>query len=284
MLVEFEQFSIDCELRQLVINGQVVNADDRLFVLMALLIEHAPQWASKQQCIDKCWPDTVVTDLSLSKLVSQVRKVFKQAGCDAMVIQTVHGRGFRLADELALQLNGANQQTLNQVNRFKRWTLPYQRFLKRNIILVAGLVAALGLLVNQFFIQPDLIHNESSGSIGRILWVDDNPNNNESERQFFSEKGLTVYSVVSSDEALQLMKMYQYDVVISDMGRHGDPLAGMKLLQQLRQQNNVTPFYLYTIAASPGLTELLSTNGGQGAAVTSAELYQFVMAHFYGQI
>ncbi|QLE84245.1 response regulator [Shewanella sp. Scap07] len=283
MWVEFEPFSIDCESRQLLIDGQKVPADDRLFSLMALLIANAPNWVSKQQCLQVCWPDTVVSDLSLSKLVSQGRKLFKQSGCQINVIETVHGRGYRLSNELKLRTRQSLEDETHHNQALISPQVPQYRRLVSTFkwpLLVTTMVLVLGISFVQFTSRPDLIHSESAGSLGRILWVDDNPSNNDIERQFFNDKQLSVYSVVTSEEALKLLGMYHYDVVISDMGRHGDPLAGMKLLQRMRAAQHANPFYLYTIAASPGLRDTLSQHDGQGAAVTSNQLYKLVLSHF----
>src|SRR3546814_6834783 len=57
--------------------------------------------------------------------------------------------------------------------------------------------------------------------------------------------------VCSSDlQALQLLAMYEYRAVISDMNRHGRPLAGLELVREMRQRQDDTPFFLYTVVPS----------------------------------
>ena len=123
-----------------------------------------------------------------------------------------------------------------------------------------------------------LLSSEAGDAIGRILWVDDHPENNVTERNAFEEQNIAVYTVVTTDEALTLLSMYpHYDAVISDMGRDGEPLAGLKLLQEMRARGDETPFYLYTILTSDTQREVLSDHGGQGAAETREELYGFII-------
>ncbi|MCK5746421.1 MAG: hypothetical protein KAH44_09400, partial [Oricola sp.] len=54
------------------------------------------------------------------------------------------------------------------------------------------------------------------------------------------------------------------------------PLAGFKLLEEMRARGDETPFYLYTILTSEAQHTLLSEKGGQGAAETREGLYGFI--------
>ncbi|MEC4724427.1 winged helix-turn-helix domain-containing protein [Shewanella sp. D64] len=108
MYTRFDEFSINTKTLELLIGRELVQLDERFFLLFRLLIEYYPAHCGKQQCLDYIWPNTVVSDMSLAKLVSNTRKLFKQAGCEVSIIQTVHGRGYRLSKELGLQLCSQN--------------------------------------------------------------------------------------------------------------------------------------------------------------------------------
>jgi DNA-binding response OmpR family regulator len=118
---------------------------------------------------------------------------------------------------------------------------------------------------------------EAPDVIGRVLWVDDHPGNNAEERRFLEGRRIAVYEVTSSDDAMKLLSMYKYDAVISDMGRNGNPLAGLELVREMRAQKNYTPFVLYTILPSKAQRDLLAEYGGQGVAVTPEGLYSFLL-------
>lgn len=74
----------------------------------------------------------------------------------------------------------------------------------------------------------------------RVLWVDDVPTNNRSERRLFRSLGVTSEAVVSTDEALGRLERdeSQFDLIISDMARDDDGEAGLKCLRQYEALTN----------------------------------------------
>jgi CheY-like chemotaxis protein len=53
----------------------------------------------------------------------------------------------------------------------------------------------------------------------RVLWVDDRPSNNESERKTLRPYGIVFDNVVSTAEAVEQLANESYDLVITDLGR-----------------------------------------------------------------
>lgn len=61
----------------------------------------------------------------------------------------------------------------------------------------------------------------------RVLWVDDNPANNELERRLLRVYGIIFDNVVSTEEAIAQLKNGTYDLVITDLGRrHSSDQSG----------------------------------------------------------
>lgn len=112
------------------------------------------------------------------------------------------------------------------------------------------------------------INGEPSDSVGRILWVDDHPENNAAEKRFLEQHRVGVYEVKNTEEALTLLQMYAYGAVVSDMGRGDRPLAGMDLLKAMRARGDQRPFFLYTVYSSDAQRRLVAESGGQGVATT----------------
>lgn len=125
-----------------------------------------------------------------------------------------------------------------------------------------------------------LVIGEAPDVRGRILWVDDNPDNNLSERRHFESRDIAVYIATNTDDALTLLSMYRYHAVISDMGRGDEPLAGFKLMEHMRAHRDDTPYFLYTIMPSESQRDLVRLRGGNGVAVSSKELYSMVLPMF----
>lgn len=272
----FGKFELDTDMLGITVGGVPADADIRVAKLLALLIEAYPEYCSQRFLLATIWPTTTVAHWSLAKLVSDTRKCFKNHGLDSPLIQTLHGRGYRLAPEFAAQLHKRDAAAPGTLA-----SRPPARQ-RRGLLLAAGLAVAVclplaWLAIHLYDNADELNIGEPPGVIGRVLWVDDHPENNAEEKAFLEERGIAVYTATNSKDALHLLAMYDYDAVISDMGRHDEPLAGFKLVETLRARQDETPFFLYTILPSDAQRELLAEHGGQGVAVTSQELYELVL-------
>lgn len=288
MHYRFGDFILDVEHRNLSCRGNAIACDDRMITLLDMLIQAYPAHCEQQILLQKIWPNTVVSNWSIARLISDTRKLFKANGLNTQLIQTLHGRGYRLSHDIANQLQRLNAHSESQTapavyphanKAIENSTLvkANSRLATRILILAAmGLVLLLGVL----FLWPqghdELKISEAPGVKGRILWVDDHPQNNEAERQYLQQHNLAVYLTSTTEEALMLTSMYQYDVIITDMGRQQDPLAGLKLTKTLRQTGNNTPIYIYTIMPSEAQQQLVFQFGAQGIAVDDKSLYQLL--------
>ena len=86
----------------------------------------------------------------------------------------------------------------------------------------------------------------------RVLWVDDQPENNRYERLAFEEAmDLRFTLAQSTNEGLEELQRNRYAVVISDMGRREGPREGYALLDRLRKQGDQTPLFFYTSSNDP---------------------------------
>jgi CheY-like chemotaxis protein len=84
----------------------------------------------------------------------------------------------------------------------------------------------------------------------KILWVDDNPENNAIPIQKLIQDGDLVVKARSTSEGLEIATASNFDLIISDMGRteNGNyvPDAGLLLLRALRDSNIPTPLIFLT--------------------------------------
>lgn len=106
-----------------------------------------------------------------------------------------------------------------------------------------------------------------------ILWVDDRPENNVHERKAFEAVGLSLSLSLSTNEALDTLKHYQFEAIISDMGRKEGPLEGYVLLEELRKHGDNTPFFIYTGSNLPEHKKEAYLKGAQGSTNNSQELF-----------
>ncbi|TLM78108.1 winged helix-turn-helix domain-containing protein [Microbulbifer harenosus] len=299
MQYRFYNFTLDTAQLYLTASGVPVDADARQLQLLRLLIDSYPEPCSQQLLLERLWPDTVVSHWSAGRLVSDTRKLFRNLGYEGPLIQTLHGRGYRLAPELVAQLREVPAASARPaINSPAADTAPAHPVAAetRPVTTHASfwrLCGVMGLLLlvtaaTVYFITarriPDegvpLVIGEAADVRGRILWVDDNPGNNLAERHDFEARGIAVYIVTNTEDALTLLSMYRYQAVISDMGRGDEPLAGFKLMERMRARRDETPYFLYTIMPSDTQRQLVQQRGGNGVAVTSDELFSLVLPLF----
>ncbi len=86
---------------------------------------------------------------------------------------------------------------------------------------------------------------------GRILWVDDNADNNASLVTIFERAGMSVHTAHSTDAGLAALRDGHFDLIITDMTRGNDTAAGFHLADQLAAQGVRLPIILFTLGFDP---------------------------------
>lgn len=90
-------------------------------------------------------------------------------------------------------------------------------FCKRNASALGG--PGLGDQIDALVAQVPRLAAQPRGA-SRVLWVDDNPSNNEYERSILRADGIVFDNVVSTAEAIEQLRTSTYDLVITDLGRN----------------------------------------------------------------
>ena len=102
MRVAFGEFVLDPAMRQLSRSGARVHLEPKALELLELLVARRPQAVSKAEIQQKLWPDTFVSESSLTGLVAQVRKALLDDRRQERYMRTVHGYGYAFIAEVAL--------------------------------------------------------------------------------------------------------------------------------------------------------------------------------------
>jgi len=81
----------------------------------------------------------------------------------------------------------------------------------------------------------------------RVLWVDDEPQNNEIEARLLRRLGVEVENALDTEEALERLRRdpARFDLVVSDWARGEDADAGRTLLEALRASPRRWPVLMY---------------------------------------
>ncbi|MFK7699799.1 ATP-binding protein [Pseudomonas caspiana] len=92
-MISLGQVSVSLELREVFRNGVPLRVGTRAFDILELLISCPGRLVSKDEILQRVWPDTVVEENNLQVHVSALRKALSE---DRDLIRTIPGRGYML--------------------------------------------------------------------------------------------------------------------------------------------------------------------------------------------
>ena len=146
MIYCFGKFQLDTDTNKLCSGNIVICDDEKIVRLLESLCASYPDVVDKQTLIDVLWPDQVVTDWSLSRLISDTRQILGENGKDQENIKTIRGRGFRLNTEVKIAENTAvaGKITKNHSKSIKNNTQTEQWATKKVKVLVLTLLLLVG--------------------------------------------------------------------------------------------------------------------------------------------
>ncbi len=90
----FGPFYLDIKKQCLQKGTEQIKTSARIFKLLHILAKASPEPVSKEQLTQLLWPNTIVSEWSLARLVSDTRILLGDNGEQQKYIQTVRGTGF----------------------------------------------------------------------------------------------------------------------------------------------------------------------------------------------
>ena len=96
MIFAFGDYELDTrvyELRHAL--GGPRPLEPQVFDVLAYLVQHRDRVVSKDELLEKLWPDRFVSETTLTSRLKEARKAVGDTGRDQTVIRTHHGRGYR---------------------------------------------------------------------------------------------------------------------------------------------------------------------------------------------
>ena len=99
-MVRFGSFVIDTRTWTLARQGEAVDLSPRLVEILAHLVARDGEVVTKDELLERFWPDTHITENTLTRAIADIRKALGESAGHPLVIQTLARRGYRFAGEV----------------------------------------------------------------------------------------------------------------------------------------------------------------------------------------
>ncbi|MCB1007334.1 MAG: winged helix-turn-helix domain-containing protein [Acidobacteria bacterium] len=100
MTLSFGDFELSAESYELRRAGESVRVEPRVFEVLAYLVAHRDRVVSKEELLEKLWPDRFVSESALTRAIRDARRALGDTGSKEGWVRTVHGRGFRFVGDV----------------------------------------------------------------------------------------------------------------------------------------------------------------------------------------
>jgi len=94
MRLDLGSVTLDTDRHQVFRGSEPAHLSTKAYQLLELLVKNRPRALSKDEIQRALWPETFVSDSSLTTLVNEVRTVLSETGREARLLRTVHGFGY----------------------------------------------------------------------------------------------------------------------------------------------------------------------------------------------
>ena len=121
---QFGPFSIDVEERVLRRDGRPVPLTPKAFDVLAALVEQPGRLISKEELLQKVWPDTFVEESNLAYNVFALRKALGDTADNGQYIETVAKRGYRFIATVTPASRGNGGSPRRKVSQKRRCQKP----------------------------------------------------------------------------------------------------------------------------------------------------------------
>lgn len=122
--ISFGPFRFDLADECLWRGAQPISLRPKAFAVLKLLVEHPGRLVTKQQVLDKIWPDTFIGDAVLKDNIRQLREALDDDARSPRYIETAHRRGYRFIGKLSEPIENTVISAHTDVSAFTSNTLP----------------------------------------------------------------------------------------------------------------------------------------------------------------
>jgi len=99
-LLTFAGYAVDCDNEQLRLDNQPIRLTNKAFAVLRYLVEHPRQLVTKDALFAAVWPETVVSESTLTNCIGEVRRALGNDAKQPRFIETVYRRGYRFIEKV----------------------------------------------------------------------------------------------------------------------------------------------------------------------------------------
>lgn len=96
----FGEYELDCARRTLTRDGEPLTLNSKAFELLKVLVEGNGEIVTKDELLERVWPDQFVEENNLTVQISALRKLFGERKGEHNFIATIPGKGYKFVAEL----------------------------------------------------------------------------------------------------------------------------------------------------------------------------------------
>lgn len=99
-IYEFDDVHVDPRAFRVWKAGRPVALEPKAFEVLLFLVENPGRLVEKKELLERVWPDTVVTESAMTRVIADLRKALGDPAREARYIETVPTRGYRFIAEV----------------------------------------------------------------------------------------------------------------------------------------------------------------------------------------
>ncbi len=107
-LYEFDCFRLDVSEHLLLREGQAIPLTPKVFETLLVLVENRGRTMSKEELMQRLWPDSFVEEANLTQNISVIRRALGENSASPRFIETIPKRGYRFIAEVKEEEDKAN--------------------------------------------------------------------------------------------------------------------------------------------------------------------------------
>ena len=95
-MIRFGSFQIDPRTWLLTRDSRAVDLSPRLVEILAFIVSRGGEIVTKEELLEKFWPDVNVTENTLTRAIADIRKAIGEDAASPRFLQTASRRGYRV--------------------------------------------------------------------------------------------------------------------------------------------------------------------------------------------